>query len=85
MSTYHVLTEDEILDPKEIKLWEEFNTAIEAKLGKHAKPEELSEDGANTPHLPLYEDDSGGVHTPTPDRDDLEDDQYDQYLNSEVL
>ena len=84
-STYRILTEDEILDPNEIKLREEFDNAIEAKLGEHAKPEELSEEGADTPHLPLYEDDSGGVHTPTPDRDDLRDDQYDQYLNSEVL
>ena len=29
MSTHHVITEDEIHDPKEIKLQEGFNTAID--------------------------------------------------------
>ena len=84
-STYHGLTEDEILDPKEINLWEEFNNELDAKIGEHDKPEELSEDGAVTPHLSLYENGSGEVVTPTPDRDDLEDDKYDQYVNSGVL
>ena len=84
-STYRVLTEDEILDPKEIKLREESNTAIEAKLGEHVKPDELSEEVATTLHLPFYEDDSGELVTPTSDGYDLEYDQYDQCLYSEVL
>ena len=71
-STYRVLTEDEILDPKEIKLREESNTAIEAKLGEHVKPDELSEEVATTLHLPFYEDDSGELVTPTSDGYDLE-------------
>ena len=38
----------------------------------------------DTPHLLFYEDDGNSL-SPTPDRDDLEDDHYDTYVNSEVL
>ena len=33
----------------------------------------------------VYGNDSGEVVTPTPDKDNFDDDQYDQYLDSEVL
>ena len=86
-STYRGLTEDEILDPLEIKLREQFDIAISEKLGEGAKPADFSEEklDCETPHSVLYEDDCGGGTTQTPDRDALEDDHYDQYLNSEVV
>ena len=77
MSTYHVLTEDEIQNPKEIKLPEEVDTGIEVNIGENTKSEELSEAGVDTPHLSLYDDDSGEAITPTSDRDDTGYDQYD--------
>ena len=72
------------LTPLEIEEREAFDKAIAEKLGPAAKPNDFSKDVLNcdTPQGTLYEDDSGGGSTPIPERDDIEDDQYDHFLNS---
>ena len=86
-STFRGLTDDELADPNQIKERKEFDISITEKLGASAKPEDLSavEPDVETPHLPLYEDNDGGGTGPIPDREDLEDDHYDQYINADVL
>ena len=86
-STYRSLTDDELKDPLEIKEREQFDIAIENKLGPSAKPDDLfkGEFDTDTPHLPSYEDNDDGGMLPTPERDDYDIDHFDQYLNSEVL
>ena len=86
-STVRALTPDELVDPLEIKEREVFDKAIELKLGPAAKPEDFSKEqlDCDTPQGTLYDDDSGGGSTPIPERDDIADDHYDQYLNSDVL
>ena len=86
-STVRALTDDEVADILEIKERKAFDTAIEIKLGPASKPEDFSAEtlDCDTPQGTLYEDDSGGGSTPSLNRDDIADDHYDQYLNSDVL
>ena len=86
-STVRALTDDELADTLEIKEREAFDQAIEIKLGPAAKPEDFGQEvlDCDTPQGTLYEDDSGGGTTPIPDRDDISDDHYDQYLSADVL
>ena len=86
-STVRALTPDEVADVLEIKERNAFDIAIAAKLGPCSKPEDFGEESldCDTPQGTLYEDDSGGGSTPSLNRDDIADDHYDQYLNSDVL
>ena len=87
-STYRHLTQDEYKSPAEIKLREQFDTTVEAKLGVSSKDTEFVKDliDADTPHLPRYEDNTTKSNDFTsPDRDSLKDEHFDQYLNSSVL
>ena len=61
--TYHLLTDDEMVDPTETKLQAEFDTAITNKLGAPITDSDLRSDGidAKTPTFEVYEDDE----TPT--------------------
>ena len=86
-SIFRGLTDDELADPNQIKERSEFDISITEKLGASAKPEDLPavEPNVETPHLPLYEDNGGRGTDPIPDREDLEDDHYNQYVNADVL
>ena len=87
-STYRPLTQDEVMSPGEIKLREQFDVDIEAKLGLSSKEIDFVKDlvDTDTPHMPRYEDDeTKGNDNTTPDRDSLKDDHFDQYLNAAVL
>ena len=66
---------------------ERFDIVINEQLGecaslKYFDKEELDTD---TPELTHYEDEHNGPPVPLPDREDLEDDHYDQYIGSNVL
>jgi hypothetical protein len=76
-----------LADTLEIKAREQFDIAINEKLCESAKPTDLSEEklDAETPHYLPYEDNDGDGPVVQPNREDLEDDVYDQYINSEVL
>ena len=86
-STYRGLTEDEIKDPLEIKARELFDIAINDRLGAEATIADFSKEelDVETPINPLYEDDCDKNLPHVPDRDDIEDDHYDQYIGSDVL
>ena len=64
----------------------DFDWRISGKLGKRAKLEDFpNQKDIETPHHDLYEDYYGGGVDPIPDRDDLGDQNFDNYLNTEVL
>ena len=83
-STFRGLTEEEIMEPLEIKESEKGDAFIGDKIDKAAKPIDFNEKNIDneTPHNPVYEDDVGGSSKHIPDRESLEDDQY---INSDVL
>ena len=87
-STYRSLTDDELNDPLEIaETRQQFNIAIKQKLGPGAKPDDISSVtlDTETPHYPPYTDEVGGGLPSALDRDDIDTDHFDQYLNSRVL
>ena len=86
-SIYRSLTDDELNEPLEIAERQQFNTAIEQKLGSGAESDNnlVEVIDAETPHYPAYEDNVDGGLPSAQDRDDIDTDHYDQYLNSKVL
>ena len=86
-STYRQLTEEELVDPLEVKSRKRFDIAIIEKLGKCASLEDFDKEDldAGTQELPLYEDEHNGHYVPLPNRENIEDDHYDQYIGSNVL
>ena len=64
-----------------------FTRQLRKKVGSAEKHEDFSNDvlDYDTPQGTLYDDDSGVGSTPTPHRDDLEEDHYDNFLNSKIL
>jgi hypothetical protein len=59
---------DEVKDQDEIKSHADFDAAVEKQLGKPTAWEDLEDDPEfDTPVLPSYEDDSGGMVEPKKD------------------
>ncbi len=85
-STFRGLTEDEIQDPDEAKARELYDKEIEKRLGPSAKPEDfedMAEEDIELGNPDLYEDDDQ-AQAFAPDRDDLPDDVYDNYIGAEL-
>ena len=84
-STYQALTDDELSNPNEVKLQEEFDKAITAKLGAPMSESELSPKtlDAQTPTFDIYEDDET---TPLclPEVGDIACKEADNYVGTEV-
>ena len=84
-STFRALTQDEWDDPAEKEARQAFDRKIAETFGDQSKPDDFGED-LDLGEAQLYEDDDVQEQNKgTPDRDDLPDDYYDQYLNAEVL
>ena len=85
-STILALIDDEKACPLEEEERMQFDIVVKEKLGDYYEQTDDSDEKLNidTPHLPPYEDGEEGP-LPIPERDDLADDHYDQYINSEVL
>jgi hypothetical protein len=65
---------------------ERFDSIIEDKLGKNAKPSDFDDDGdAETPEFEAYSDDSDGAEPRMPEADDYDADTFDKYLGAETL
>jgi hypothetical protein len=83
-STFRALTDDELQDPTEIESRAEFDNDIDRIFGDVSLAEAFGVDFTAKDVQELYSDnsqDDNGV----PDRDDLPDNHYDQYVNAEVL
>jgi len=86
LSTYRPITDDEMKDPSHQKEREEFDKAIEAKLGQvedDASPIFEGEED-HTPEQQLYADDFEGTNEHVPDIDDVTPEEYDSYVGAEV-
>ena len=83
--TYQALTDDEIVNPKEIKLHEDFDVAVTNQLGTPPSDSDLQSEGidAETPTFEVYEDDeTPPQHLPKDDKVTPEDADY--YVGAEV-
>ena len=83
-STLRGLTEEELLSDEHKKLREEYDKGINVKLGERIKENEIPEE-YDTPSFEAYEDDVDPLQDYSPDREDVDVDAYDRYLNAEVL
>jgi hypothetical protein len=83
-STFRALTDDELQDPAEIQSRAEFDSDIDWIYGDVLLAEDFGVDFTAKDVQELYSDDSQD-NNGVPDRDDLPDDHYDQYVNAEVL
>ena len=85
-STYHVITDDEMQDPKEKAQCEKFNANIARRLGKPLTPKEPKEidPEAVTPEYELYEDDMEGIQQSVPDVDKVTPEELNNYVGAEV-
>ena len=87
-TTFARLEQDEIDSPEHKKERADFDAEIETRLGDHAKPADFP-DAADpvavneTLAFDLYEDEEQEAQR-APDRDDLDDTDFDQYLQAEV-
>jgi hypothetical protein len=82
-STFRALTQDEWDDPKEKEARAAFDVKIAAMFGDQASPSDFGVE-FDLGESQLYQDELQGDKG-TPDREDVPDDYYDQYLNAEVL
>ncbi len=83
--TYQGLTQDEWDDPAENAMRVKFDKQIAIALGPEAKPEDFDFDlDLQEEFEDHYEDDNQPAEE-VPDRDNLPDDHYDQYLGAEFL
>ena len=80
------MTDDEMHNPKNIKLMKEFDKAIEKRLGKPLSPEDMHrlDPEIVTPEYEFYEDDVEGTAQHVPDIDDATPEEGDQYIAAEV-
>ena len=83
-TSLRALTEEELVSEEEIKLREAFDKEIEAKLGERILKSELPEE-YDTPSYEAYGDDDDPDVDYSPDREDVDVDAYDRYLQAEVL
>eukprot|EP00957_Ditylum_brightwellii_P170395 12970425-Ditylum_brightwellii.AAC.1 len=87
-TTYRPLTKDELDSPK---IKEDMNRFDQSLLDCHGEGITYEDNkdpmlkGYMTTHLPLYEDDDDGGLEHAPDREDIDESTYDQYVNTEVL
>jgi hypothetical protein len=81
-STFRALTDDEMQDPTETQSRAEFNSDIDRIFGDVSLAEDFGVDFTAEDVQELY---SNNSHNGVPDQDDLPDDHYDQYVNTEVL
>ena len=81
-TTYRHLTNDEVNDPIHIANRQHFDKCIAARHGTGLTYEDVQNLDMD---FPKYEDDDDGRIAPAPDRDDIDDSLYDQYLNAQVL
>ena len=82
-STFRALTQDEWDDPKEKEARAAFDAKIATTFGDKSKPEDFGVE-FDTAETQLYEDDEQDSMG-TPDREEIPDNFYDQYVNAEVL
>jgi hypothetical protein len=80
-STFRALTKEEEDDPMEQEMRKQFDRKIERILGPHMSPDDLPED--ETPEYERYEDDMNPP-VKVEDRDDVDQDAIDLYLQAEV-
>ena len=82
-STFRALTQDEIDDPSEQVARKAFDERIAKTFSESANVNDFGID-FDIGESQLYEDEEQTAEG-TPDRDDIPDDFYDQYLNAQVL
>ena len=80
------MTAHELADPVQLRLRKEFNRHILIKLGPKENIEDFPDyQYIETPHHDIYDNDYGVWVELVPDRDDIGDQHFDNYLNTEVL
>ena len=85
-SSLRGLTAQELADPVQLRLRQEFDRRIAIKLSPKAKLEDFpDQQDIKTPHHEMYDDNNGGGADSVPDRNDLGDQNFDNHLNAEVL
>ena len=85
VSTYRLLSDDEMQDPGEKRKQDQYDSMLRTKLGKPLSVADLEELGIHTPEYELYEDDHEGGHQHAEDAEDLVTDETgDQYIGAEV-
>ena len=84
-STHRGLTREEIDSPLEQKARQEFDEAIEQKLGPSSQPSDFDYDvDIETPTHEFYEDDDGEGIGHAPDADEVTSEVLDNYIGAEV-
>ena len=81
--TYQALTDDEMANPNEIKLHEDFNAAVTNQLGAPISDSESEGINAETPTFEVYEDDETPPQCP-PKVDEVTPEDADYYVSAEV-
>jgi hypothetical protein len=83
-STFRALTQDKIDDPAEKESCKAFDDQVQHTFGDQSSPDDYK-DELQGDESHYYHDEEGEPNKGTPDRDDVPDDYFDQYLNAEVL
>ena len=85
-SSYRALNEDELQDPKEKTLRDEYDAKIRKKLGQELTEETMKELDIDvpTPKFPVYKDEVEGTQQQVPDIDDVTPEEQDNYVGAEV-
>jgi hypothetical protein len=83
-STFRALTQDEFDDPTENESRKTFDDRVQHTFGDQSSPDDCKDElqGDEGQH---YHNDDDAHRQGTPDRDDVPDDYFDQYLNAEVM
>jgi hypothetical protein len=86
LSTYRGLSDDELTNPDEGKLRDQFNQTIQQKLGGGITDSNITQvdPEAKTPYHDRYGDDIEGTYNPTPDIDDATPEYQDTYIGADV-
>ena len=85
LPSYWAVTDDEMADPHEKKVQDTFDKEICERLGNPLSPDELKDfdEEVVTPKYEYYDDDKENC-VPTPNAEDVTDEEMDNYVGAEV-